>query len=281
MSNEIIEVEAKEIEAKETIQIGDKVYNVDDVTPTIYFDYVKGKKKDIKDENLEAVADNCLTLLQKTKLTGQTAAAERIVAQYELIMRELNAASFGFDTIVYKSDIEKFIQKISKNPVKIIELSKYSREVDDSVMDKLMIAKDNELFDEYYVLFTDYCDKEAKKVAKERRDKDPILFGAFKSKDKNNIPEDRFFYIGDWIDEYCDLTLEEMLAQYEKSESAGAKYTIDIPKDVEELKVYMGMLEKKNPEKATLIGKIKNVVEKATSKTTRKPRKTTSKRKKE
>lgn len=248
-------------DVKETIQIGDKIYNVDDLTPTVYFNYVKDMKKNIEDENLQTVADNCLVLLQKTKLTGQLNAAKKIVAQYSLIMRELKAASFGFDIIVYKSDIEKFITKISKHPVKIIELSKYTREVNDSVIDKLAIAKENELFDEYYVLFTDYTMKETKEIAKERRDKDPILFGAFKTEDKNNIPEDRFFYIGDWVDEYCDLTLEEMLKQYESSESVGAKYKVEIPKDVDALKEYMGMVEKKDTAKAeSILTKIKKKV---------------------
>ena len=267
MSTEVLE-----IEQKETIQIGDKFYNVEDITPTVYFDYVKDMKKDIADENLQNVAENCLTLLKKTKLTGQTKAAQKIFNQYSLIMRELKAASFGFNTIVYKSDIEKFITKISKHPVKIIELENYPREVDDSVLDRLLIAKENELFDEYYVIFTDYSGKETKKVAKERRDKDPILFGAFKSVDDNDIPETRFFYIGDWKDEYCDLTLEEMLTQYENSEKVGAKYEIDIPKDVDALKEYMGLVEKKNPEKAiTILDKIKNKV--APKKSSRAPRK--------
>ncbi len=269
MSGEVLEIEQKD--TKETIQIGDKFYNIEDVTPTVYFEYVKDMKKDIADENLQGVAENCLTLLKKTKLTGQTKAATKIFNQYSLIMRELKAASFGFNTIVYKSDIEKFITKISKHPVKIIELENYPREVDDSVLDNLLIAKENELFDEYYVIFTDYSDKEAKKVAKERRDKDPILFGAFKSVDDNDIPETRFFYIGDWKDDYCDLTLEEMLTQYEKSEKTGAKYNIEIPKDVDALKEYMGMIEKKQPEKAvTILDKIKKAV---TPKKPRAPRK--------
>lgn len=246
------------IDVIDVIEIGGKVYDAKDMSPTLYFNYVKDMKKNIEDENLQKVADNCLTLLKKTKITGQTSAAKKIVDQYSLIMRELKAASFGFDTIVYKSDIEKFIDNISNKPVKIIELSKYPREVDDCVIDKLILAKENELFDEYYVIFTDYSMETTKQIAKERRDKDPILFGAFKTQDKNNIPEDRFFYIGDWVDEYCDLTLKEMLTQYEQSESQGAKYIIDVPKDVEALKEYMGMLEKKEPEKAeTILDKIK------------------------
>ena len=258
-------------ETKDTITIGDKVYNVDDVSPTTYFDYVKGMKKDIEDENLQLVADNCLTLLAKAKMTGQTKLAEKIFKQYSLIMRELNAAKYGFDTIVYRSDIEKFIENISKHPVKIIELNNYPREVDDSILDKLVLAKENNLFDEYYVVFTDYTGEVTKLIAKERRDKDPILFGAFKTDDKNNIPEDRFFYIGDWVDDYCDLTLDEMLKQYEAKENVGAKYNISIPKDVDELKEYMGLIETKDPSKATLISKIKEAVKK---KTTRRKRTT-------
>lgn len=262
-------------EVKETIEIGGQIYDKDSLTPTVYFNYVKDMKKNIEDENLQAVAENCLALLKKTQITGQTSAAKKIVDQYSLIMRELKAASFGFDTIVYKSDIEKFITKIADKPVKIIELENYTREVDDSVIDKLVLAKENELFDEYYVVFTDYSLEQTKKVAKERRDKDPILFGAFKSEDKNNIPQSRFFYIGDWVDEYCDLTLEEMLTKYENAESVGAKYTIDIPRDVNELKEYMGMLEKKDEEKAeTILSKIKKTVKRGSTK------KSTSRKKK-
>ena len=49
-----------------------------------------------------------------------------------------------------------------------------------------------------------------------------------------------------------------MLTQYEAKENVGAKYMISIPKDVDELKEYMGLMEKKNPEKATIISKIKS-----------------------
>lgn len=264
----------KALEVKETIEIGGTIYNVDDVTPSVYFEHVKNSKKDIEDENLQVVADNCLTLLNKAKLTGQTSMAKKIFFEYEIIMKELKAASFGFNVIVYKSDIEKFITDISKHPVKIIELENYPREVDDSVVDKLMLAKENNLFDQYYVLFTDYTGKETKKVAEHRKDKDPILFGAFINENKNSIPDERFFYIGDWIDEYCDLTLDKMLQQYESKENVGAKYDITIPTNVDELKEYMGLIEKKDPDKSTLISKVKEAVKTAVPrKRGRKPKK--------
>ena len=95
MSTEIIDEKAKE-----TVTIGDKVYAIDDVSPTTYFNYVKDMRKNIEDENLQTVADNCLELLKKTKLTGQTKIAEKIFNEYSLITKELKAASFGFDTVV-------------------------------------------------------------------------------------------------------------------------------------------------------------------------------------
>ena len=42
-------------EVKETVKIGDKYCNKDDISPTDYFNYVKDMKKDIKDENLQSV----------------------------------------------------------------------------------------------------------------------------------------------------------------------------------------------------------------------------------
>ena len=32
---------------KETVEIGNTIYNVEDVTPSVYFEYVKNMKKDI------------------------------------------------------------------------------------------------------------------------------------------------------------------------------------------------------------------------------------------
>ena len=66
-------------ETIETVMIGNTAYDVADLTPTIYFDYVKDKKKDIEDENLQAVAENCLTILKRLKVTGQTEMAKVIV----------------------------------------------------------------------------------------------------------------------------------------------------------------------------------------------------------
>ena len=49
------------IDVKETVEIGGVLYDINNLTPTIYFNHVKDMKKNIEDENLQVVADNCLT----------------------------------------------------------------------------------------------------------------------------------------------------------------------------------------------------------------------------
>ena len=43
--------------------------NNTDLTPSEYFDIVKGRKQKITDKDLQAIYDNCLELLNKYKIT--------------------------------------------------------------------------------------------------------------------------------------------------------------------------------------------------------------------
>ena len=94
------------------------------------------------------------------------------------------------------------------------------------------IEKTKNIFDEFYVIFTDYTGSEERKVEKERRDKDPILFGVFKN--ATNVA-DRFYFLGDWVDEYCDLTLDKMIEQYQEKYKVSPAHETYIPNTTEEL----------------------------------------------
>ena len=63
--------------------------------------------------------------------------------------------------------------------------------------------------------FTDYTGEKRSKVAKERRDKDPILFANIFTDGKVSP---RMYFIGDWVDDYCDLTLDKMITEISKKE---------------------------------------------------------------
>ena len=267
MTNEVIEVQ--------TEQIGDTIYDSDKVTPSLYFDYVKGLKNKVEFEEYGLIIDNTLKMINKAKITEQTSMAKRLTHQLELALRELEAAKKGFDIFVNRKDIELYISKVEAKAVKIIELSRYTREIPDDIIDKIAEAK--EVFDEMYIMFTDYTKKETKKVAKERRDKDPILFGAFIDKDgekENKIyVEDRLFFIADWVEDKCDLTLEEICRDVKDKSNKDITYKVDLPTTEEAAKSYLNSfndpIEESDLKPVSLFDKIKSIPKKksTTSKT--------------
>ena len=205
-----------------------------ELTPTQYFDRLKGLKKDITEEDIDNVLNNCLELMKKPKITGQKKMAKKIYEQAQILLKELKAVKAGFDTYVLREDILYYIEKISKKTVKIIELENYERDIPDEVVDKLVEAQP--LFDEFFIIFTDYTGEAERTVQKEKRDKDPILFGVIHHPEKTNVPTNRFYFIADWVDEYCDLTLEELCLQYDGNMKRGIRHINKIPTTLDELK---------------------------------------------
>lgn len=210
-----------------------------ELTPSEYFDFVKGRKQTVTDEDLSKVYDNCLDLLNKYKVTGQIKGMKKLIFHLQCIEAEREIVKMGITTFIYRDDIEEYIDNVASDTVKIIELQNYEREIPDEIVD--VIAKVRDKFDQLYVLFTDYTGKVERQVEKERRQKDPILFGTFQDK-KSRTVIDRFYFLGDWEDEYCDLTLDKMVNEVERKQHRNIVRTINTPKDIEELKEQLDKL---------------------------------------
>ena len=236
------------------------------LTPQQYFEQVKERKHNITDEELVKVYDNCLELLNKYKITGQKKGMRKLMFHLECIEKEREIVKMGINTFIYRDDIEEYIDTVAKDTVKIIELENYEREIPDEIVEVIAATKDK--FDQLYVVFTDYTGKVERQFEKERRDKDPILFGTFQNQ-SNRTVIDRFYYLGDWEDEYCDLTLDKMVNETEKAGKRKIVKTISTPSDIEELKEQLGGLSEINgnfiisdstPQKKTFFQNIKSVL---------------------
>lgn len=214
-----------------------------ELTPQQYFEQVKERKHQITDEELVKVYDNCLELLNKYKITGQKKGMKKLMFHLECIEKEREIVKMGIDTFIYRDDIEEYIDTVAKDTVKIIELENYEREVPDEIVDIVATVKDK--FDQLYIVFTDYTGKVERQIEKERREKDPILFGTFQNK-SNRTVIDRFYYLGDWEDEYCDLTLDKMVNETEKAGKRNITRTISTPQDIKELKKQLFDLTEKD-----------------------------------
>lgn len=80
-----------------------------------------------------------------------------------------------------------------------------ARPIPEEVVDKIGKANELEVFDNYAVLYFDPNGEIYKETEQQRaKRKDPILFGLISGSNK-------LYYVADWIDEYCDLTLEKFV----------------------------------------------------------------------
>ena len=201
-----------------------------DLTPSQYFDILKGAKQQITTDALKESYNTFIKLGEKYTALGQKESLKRLIFLADTLVKEEKILAMGINTFIYKDTIQDYIEHVADKTVKVVELSRYMREIPDDLVDTVTKTKD--IFDEFYVVFTDYTGKEERKVEKERRDKDPILFGVFKN--STNVA-DRFYFLGDWVDEYCDLTLDKMIEQYKDKKGVTPIVESKIPTTSEEL----------------------------------------------
>lgn len=235
-----------------------------ELTPTQYFNYVKDKKITTNDAELYLFYEGCLSLVNKYKITGQKKVIRKLKFLTDCVSKEREIVKLGINTFVYREDIEDYIDHITNKPVKIIELENYPREIPDEIVE--VISKTKKIFDQLYIVFTDYTGEVERQVSKERRDKDPILFGTFQKKIANErfgdeiLINDRFYYLGDWVDEYCDLTMDKFIKESGKEKLHKMSTPLDLGEIQAELNALDDNLKVVKPVKQNIFGRIKSAL---------------------
>jgi len=218
-----------------------------DMDPDDYFANLKAKKHETTDEDLHKLYDNTEILLKKAHALGQNIAVRKLLFTAEVFEKEKKLFNMGFRTFLYRDDIEFYTKKVAKKAVKIIELKRYPRVIPDEIAEQVIKLKEANIFDEYFIVFTDYTSESTREIKKEDKRKDPIIFGVFLKDDKNvrgRLLHDRFYYIADWEDEYCDLTLSKLVSDMaEKGKHVERKVADSTNSSVEEIKEYIQNLD--------------------------------------
>ena len=108
------------------------------------------------------------------------------------------------------------------------------RPIPDEVIQKIVKANEYEVFDNYVIMHYDPKGEQKQETKKEEaKRKDPIVFGVIAGSRK-------LYYITDWIDEHCDLTLEKFvdtLGTTKEEFAEGGKENEEKPVNKEEKKV--------------------------------------------
>jgi len=217
-----------------TIKVNEEIeVQVDEESfePKDYFNLVKNstQKATAKmfEEQLATIAD----LLIRAKEVGQVGFTQKLAFSYDTILKEQQLLANGVDTYVLQPDMLKFLDKVKD--VKIIEIQRYPRAIPIENMEAIQQAKNLKIFTNFLVVYTDLSGEDPttpEEKAKVARNRDPIVFGYFAHEKKSSIRHDRFYFITDWEDEFCDLTFSKMVSKMATlgiNENAAKKISTD------------------------------------------------------
>lgn len=180
------------------------------------------KKADKKQQN--EIVDNLTEIKENAESLNQ----QRLILEAEIKLentkKEIEAIKHGYGKYVLKDDVNQLIEALKTKDggrqLAFSNLESYPRVIPQKNAELIKQAK--KYFDTIYILYT----AKKEEVEKEKLAKDPIAFGVVKhtSDDQNmqrlsinTVESDHMFFITDWVDEYCDLTLD-MLVQLSKEE---------------------------------------------------------------
>lgn len=165
-----------------------------------FFNLIKGSFQELTVASQEE-RDTVRQELEKLYNTKQQHLIRKVRAQLTIKECEAILKEAGFDKYQEEEDIVSFVVK-SEAGIALIDVEYFQHEIPMDVQEKMDIADNLKVFDNFYVL---YKDKNYQKPAEYTEvKKDPILFGVINGSTK-------LYYIGDWVTDYCDLTYDTLL----------------------------------------------------------------------
>lgn len=172
-----------------------------------FFEQVKLTSKESKSQYSLRIEPYMIALKQ-AKDMGQQALIDELTAEIFNNKFESILFSEGFHNKITEEQLVHFI-KVSEKGVRLSYISNFTRPVPQEIIDIKKKADQLLVFDNYCVLYYDpelksYKQTIEEKEAERRKKADPILFGMISG--SRNL-----YYVADWIDEYCDLTLDEFI----------------------------------------------------------------------
>jgi hypothetical protein len=204
-----------------------------EISPKLYVKFVHSKMNHLQHAKLRNRMRKLKVLIESAKLSNQQAFYEELAKVLAIVIRESEAYACNVKKYVDRSVIDKWRHNVKEKVIRFEELEKFPRTIPSKVQKVIADVKERNLFDKYHVLFIDYTKEQPKKTNKEKiREKDPILFGSYV------YQPDRFYFITDWVDEYCDLTFDKFI---EKVQVDSPDFEATKVPDIDE--VFMGQIK--------------------------------------
>lgn len=145
--------------------------------------------------------NNYINALTHAKNNNQAALVQDIQQKIDEIKYESILFAGGFTTVITEEQVVKFYKECQKG-LELTWIRNFIRVIPEKAANKKKEADALEVFDNFVILHYD-----PEKKAFKEEEKDPILFGVIRGSRK-------LYYIADWVDEYCDLTLDQFIEKF-------------------------------------------------------------------
>jgi len=138
---------------------------------------------------------------------GQRALAERLTKTAQVRRTEVQLIAIAETRFLEEATVVEFVKKAEKG-VRLDWVANFIRPIPAELVDKKRRCDELHVFDNYAVMHYDpagksWAETEEERKERERKQRDPILFGLIKD-------SRRLYYLGDWEDDTCNLTLDEL-----------------------------------------------------------------------
>ncbi len=188
-------------------------------TPQIAFKFVKSKFTLFGQRRYESRIKKLEKLSKEYLKLGHSALSQKFLKkmQEEVAFSEILGA--GINKYIEKALIEKIKYKVKGGHIADTDFDKFTRVIPTRVLNKKKKVDGYKVFDSFVVYHYWNKELEEKREKKEvitpaekSAMKDPILFGI-----RKDLPG-KLFFIDEWIDDYCDLTFDDLVDVLELEE---------------------------------------------------------------
>ena len=154
-----------------------------------------GKEKEFIDK-----ISGYFRLLDNAYKMNQVAQIDSLSQQLMIQVYESVLAVHGYNRYISFGKLQSLKQG-GKKVIDIDYIKNFNRVIPTEIVEKKLKCDEFHVFDNYCVMYYDPSGETYAKTSRAKRD--PILFGLINHSEK-------LYYIADWEDEYCDLTLEDI-----------------------------------------------------------------------
>jgi len=179
-------------------------------------------------------------LLNRAKQASQKALVEKLEKERNLRRFENMLYAMDRRRFISEKQLLKFVRHCEKG-LCLDWVHQFTRPIPEEVVSEKVACDEAHLFDNYVVLHYDPLNQSVEMTAQEKeeeleRRRDPILFGVLRG-------SRRLYFIGDWKDEQCDLTLQEIIDKIGEPLHMDGDQAEEVPEEVLEA---AGLTRKEN-----------------------------------